>query len=189
LVVAGTAASHPIQLRTARVTPSPLGTEGSHAWVTIPRPERILLGALSPSVYAIVELFVEGKNRAQIARLRGTATNTVANQLSEAFRRVGVSGRCELLSHLARSWPAALRSTGRPRPNEQLSDSLFATHHCLPRKRNRKMKSHYSKMSISRASALLAIVENDIATQAVPNAAAEIQAVCDYFPTAEGNER
>lgn len=36
----------------------------------------------------------------EIARRRGTSTRTIANQLSAAFRRHGVSGRCELILRL-----------------------------------------------------------------------------------------
>lgn len=48
---------------------------------------------LSSSQREIVTLALSGLDGAQIARQRGTAERTIANQLASAFRKVGVSGR------------------------------------------------------------------------------------------------
>lgn len=58
---------------------------------------------LSPAVEAVVRLHAEGRTHAQIARLRGTSTCTVANQLAVAFGRLGTSGRLGLLEYLISS--------------------------------------------------------------------------------------
>jgi DNA-binding NarL/FixJ family response regulator len=65
-----------------------------------PRPELCLRTILSPSEFAVVELMLEGKSYAEIARLRRTAARTVANQVAASFRLLGVSGRSQLLRRL-----------------------------------------------------------------------------------------
>jgi hypothetical protein len=44
---------------------------------------------------------MEGRGHHDIARLRGTSTRTVANQLSTVFRKLGVSGRAQAVDRLA----------------------------------------------------------------------------------------
>lgn len=55
---------------------------------------------LSAGEAAVVRLLVEGKTHAEIARWRRTSTRTVANQIASVYRKLGVSGRMELLCHL-----------------------------------------------------------------------------------------
>lgn len=65
--------------------------------VSASRPDRRLAERLSSAEYSVAQHLVEGQSHAQISRLRGTSVRTVANQLGAAFRKLGVSGRCELI--------------------------------------------------------------------------------------------
>lgn len=74
-----------------------------HRVVGAPRPDERLGPVLPPAELAVVRGLVEGRNYREIAASRGTSTRTVANQLAAAFRRLGVSGRGNLLGHLAQN--------------------------------------------------------------------------------------
>lgn len=90
-------------------------SESSHLWaryselssadsacsvVSVVRPDLKLARRLTPAQYAVVSLLVEGKSHHEIARARERSTRTIANQLGSAFRKLGVSGRCELIRSL-----------------------------------------------------------------------------------------
>lgn len=62
-----------------------------------------LRSSLSPGEHAVVSALIEGLSYDEIARTRNVSARTVANQIASAFRRLGVSGRLELLSRLAQS--------------------------------------------------------------------------------------
>jgi len=66
---------------------------------------------LSRAERMVVRLRTEGRSHAEIAQLRRTSRRTIANQLASASRKLGVSGRCELLSYLSRVAPAPLPET------------------------------------------------------------------------------
>lgn len=51
---------------------------------------------LSRSEHAVAQLSIEGKNHAEMARVRRSSERTIANQLAACFRKLGVSGRGEL---------------------------------------------------------------------------------------------
>jgi len=68
--------------------------------IAIPRPERLLQGVLPQAELKVVRNMVEGLSYREIARLRGTSTRTIANQVSAVFRRLNVSGRNELVQRL-----------------------------------------------------------------------------------------
>jgi DNA-binding CsgD family transcriptional regulator len=55
---------------------------------------------------AIVELGTRYSNP-RIAMIRGVSTQTVANQLTGAYRKLGVASRRELRALLSRSWASA----------------------------------------------------------------------------------
>lgn len=73
----------------------------SYRVASVRRPEFVLASRLAPAELDVVCSLVEGKPHSEIARSRGTSERTVANQLGAAFRRLGVSGRGELVQHLA----------------------------------------------------------------------------------------
>jgi DNA-binding CsgD family transcriptional regulator len=52
---------------------------------------------LSAAEREVARAALEGRSNAEIAALRGTSVRTVANQLQSIFRKLGVSGRTELI--------------------------------------------------------------------------------------------
>lgn len=68
--------------------------------IGLPRPDRRLHHVLPPAELAVVRLLIEGLSYQEIAQLRGTATRTIANQITAVFRRLQVSGRNELVQRL-----------------------------------------------------------------------------------------
>ncbi len=78
------------------------GTKFLRQKISVARPDTALAAWLAPAEHAVVGFLVEGKSYAEIARLRETSVRTVANQIASAFRRLGVSGRSDLLCLLAR---------------------------------------------------------------------------------------
>lgn len=70
--------------------------------VSTSRVDTRLSRALTRAEVAVVRSLVEGRTSAEIARIRGSSERTIANQISAVFRKLGVSGRPELLSYLVR---------------------------------------------------------------------------------------
>jgi DNA-binding CsgD family transcriptional regulator len=70
--------------------------------ITVPRPDTALAAWLAPAEHAVITQLIEGHCYAEIAESRHTSIRTVANQVASGFRRLGVSGRAELLCLLAR---------------------------------------------------------------------------------------
>ena len=68
-----------------------------HSVISFPRPDPVLEPYLSPAEYDIVRLTLEGGSHHDIANARGRSPRTIANQLSSTFRKLGVSGRFQLL--------------------------------------------------------------------------------------------
>jgi DNA-binding CsgD family transcriptional regulator len=58
------------------------------------------LAALTPAEAAVAELAVAGRSNAEIARERGSSPRTVANQLANVFRKLGVASRLELYAYV-----------------------------------------------------------------------------------------
>jgi DNA-binding NarL/FixJ family response regulator len=54
------------------------------------------VAALTPGERRIAEAVLGGLSNADIGRLRGTSTRTVANQLQNLYRKLGVRSRTEL---------------------------------------------------------------------------------------------
>lgn len=74
-----------------------VGTLDLAAFVDAPdgqRTERLAL--LTPSERAVVRLALDGLSNAEIARARGVAERTIANQLAMAYRKLDVGSRREL---------------------------------------------------------------------------------------------
>jgi DNA-binding CsgD family transcriptional regulator len=76
--------------------------ESSVAILSYPaaRPE---LERLTAAERAVVQRALAGASNAEIARARRTSVRTIANQLSSAYRRLGVKSRRELAARLAAS--------------------------------------------------------------------------------------
>jgi DNA-binding CsgD family transcriptional regulator len=56
--------------------------------------------ALTRAERETAELLARGMTNREIARARGTSTNTVANQIKSVFRKLGVQSRAELVTVL-----------------------------------------------------------------------------------------
>ncbi|HEY3495075.1 MAG TPA: helix-turn-helix transcriptional regulator [Polyangiaceae bacterium] len=56
------------------------------------------LGRLSPAERSAVELALRGLSNRSIAGARAASPSTIANQLSAAYRKLGVCGRRELIA-------------------------------------------------------------------------------------------
>ncbi|HEY4102485.1 MAG TPA: LuxR C-terminal-related transcriptional regulator [Polyangiaceae bacterium] len=92
--------------------------------VSFARPDSDLARYLTPAQYEVVRLRVEGMSHTEIAVSRHRSRRTIANQLAESFRRLGVSGRAELIRCLITQPQAVLgrkptRRRGPPRQREQ----------------------------------------------------------------------
>lgn len=97
-------------------------TEGREQWVVAAeRPDRTLPGTLTASEAAVIRLLVEGLSHQQIATSRKRSRRTVANQLAQAFHKLGVSGRSELIRYLlhraAHVTLSPPREAGLPKPS------------------------------------------------------------------------
>jgi DNA-binding CsgD family transcriptional regulator len=88
-----------------------LVTEGTRRYrvISIERPDLALSSLLSPAEYEAIRLLIEGKHHEEIAQERRASPRTVANQIGSAFRKLGVSGRSELLAGLAHGGLPTLR--------------------------------------------------------------------------------
>ena len=76
------------------------GVDLCYRVVSAARPELALASRLTRAQYEVVRLLFEGKSHAEIAAARQRSTRTIANQLAAAFRKLGVSGRFELIRSL-----------------------------------------------------------------------------------------
>jgi len=79
------------------------GADGTHAVLSLDRPELRLADKVSPAEYAVVGLLLEGLSYQEIAVVRNTSMRTVANQISSVFRQLAISGRTELVNRLTES--------------------------------------------------------------------------------------
>ncbi len=72
----------------------------------MPRPDLSLRGRLTRAENSVARLYLEGDSHVSISRQCQSAPRTVANQLASVFRKLGISGRADLLSRLIREqWP------------------------------------------------------------------------------------
>ena len=69
---------------------------------------------LPPVVEEVLNLQIAGRSHREMARLRGTSSRTIANQLAMAYGRIGSSGRLNVLDFLLSRCQAPLQydSTG-----------------------------------------------------------------------------
>ena len=59
------------------------------------------IGGLTPALQAVAELAAGGLTNKRIAETRGTSPATVARQLADVYRRLGVGSRAELAVRMA----------------------------------------------------------------------------------------
>lgn len=103
LLVMAAHAAHGLRLPPARVQRIVRGS--SECWqLSAPRPDKTLPRELTQAEEAVTRLLVEGHSHARIAELRAASPRTVANQLASAFRKLGSSGRAELLANLIQAY-------------------------------------------------------------------------------------
>lgn len=76
--------------------------------VALERPDRHLETLLPPAEVEVMKARIEGQSHRRIACLRRTSQRTIANQLASASRRLGVSGRLEIIGHLSQQAPRTL---------------------------------------------------------------------------------
>lgn len=69
--------------------------------VSLPSPQPDISG-LTPAERAVTSDAAHGLSNAQIAKRRKRSQRTVANQLSSAFRKLGVTSRADLAARFAR---------------------------------------------------------------------------------------
>ena len=80
---------------------SPLESQlGELEVVSVARPVLKLADLLSGAELEVTVRVVEGLNHEAIARARGTSKRTIANQIAAAYRKLGVSGRAELINQV-----------------------------------------------------------------------------------------
>ena len=80
---------------------SPLESQlGEVEVVSVARPVLKLADLLSGAELEVTVRVVEGLNHEAIARARGTSKRTIANQIAAAYRKLGVSGRAELINQV-----------------------------------------------------------------------------------------
>ncbi len=107
-------------------------SEGKEQWVvTAERPDRTLPGHLTPSEVSVVRSLVEGHSHQRIAAQRNTSPRTVANQLAQAFQKLHVSGRTELIAMLVRNAANVTLSPHEARlPKRSAATVSPAAHRC-----------------------------------------------------------
>ncbi len=81
--------------------------------VSTPRLDSLLVPLLTREEFRVARLLVEGMTYANIALDRGSAVRTVANHIASIFRKLGVSGRGELLLFLALNFQAPISGEAR----------------------------------------------------------------------------
>ena len=125
--------------RWARVSSLPgLGRGPGQRVVSIERPESELARMLTPAQYDVIRLLVEGKSHHEIASSRHRSTRTVANQLGAAFRKLGVSGRSELLRRLITqpaAWGTAIALPAVSEPRRSWDEAPITVRRYRPRVR------------------------------------------------------
>lgn len=82
--------------------------------LSIRRPDVNLVAELSPAERAIVELLVEARTHRQMAALRSTSARTIANQIANIYRKLGLTGRIPLVIRLAQRDIAARQAQPSP---------------------------------------------------------------------------
>lgn len=90
--------------------------------LSVPLETDLFANVLTPCEHAVVLLRLAGKSHAEIATERGISRRTVANQLANAFHRLGISGRFGLLEYVLRG--SSERAEPPMRPSERSSPRI-----------------------------------------------------------------
>jgi DNA-binding CsgD family transcriptional regulator len=65
-----------------------------------PLPAAVKIEGLTTAEEEVLLLLLDGHDNATIARIRGTAPRTTANQVASIFKKVGVASRAELAAKI-----------------------------------------------------------------------------------------
>jgi DNA-binding NarL/FixJ family response regulator len=94
LLAANAARDHAVP---AGVRMASFAHQGEAFWVAGALRPDVALSRIPPAEHAVVRGLVEGQAYDEIARQRGRSVRTIANQLAAVFRKLRVSGRCQLI--------------------------------------------------------------------------------------------
>lgn len=119
LMLVARAAGEPAEARYALIATA---DQRERRVLSVPHPVQHLSAVLPLAELEVVRSLVEGLSYRQIALHRGTSTRTIANQVSAVFRRLGVSGRNELVQRLFRNGNLRRPSA----PNRELQRTSFS---------------------------------------------------------------
>lgn len=76
------------------------GRGSACAIVSVPRVDRFLREQLTRTEFDVQQLLLDGLPYTEIAEARAASPRTIANQIASIFRKLGISGRPELLLHV-----------------------------------------------------------------------------------------
>jgi len=100
-----------------RITSLPAGPNENLCWIVSARRADLEFPAsLSAAERAVTRALAAGQTHAEICSARARSPRTVANQIAAAFRKLGVSGRGELLNRLVLHWLRTEASNGSSQP-------------------------------------------------------------------------
>jgi DNA-binding CsgD family transcriptional regulator len=106
LLVAAAAAAAEGLSSPALVRVTKLDRDGAaHLIVSTARLDAPLAALVTPAEFKVAQLLVDGSTHQEIADSRGSSRRTIANHISAIFRKLGVSGRAELLRYIALNHP------------------------------------------------------------------------------------
>jgi DNA-binding CsgD family transcriptional regulator len=91
-----------------------LGSE-EYAVFSFPLPEIAVPAGLTASETDVVRAVLGGCSNAEIARARGTSSNTIANQLRSVYSKLGVDGRLALVQACAEAGRGETKDNARAR--------------------------------------------------------------------------
>lgn len=89
------------------IATAPLEHDGASYVVVAKDIDCPLFRVLAPAQRAVLRQVIHGSSYADIAARRRTSSRTVANQVAAACRRLGVSGRSDLVQFVASAWKPA----------------------------------------------------------------------------------
>lgn len=102
-------------LVSVQLEPRPLDRTKPVLVIEMRRCDDVIAAKLSKSEYEVARQLLEGRTYRQMASSRATSVRTIANQVSSVFKKLGVSGRLELLRSALESDDAPLSTVRRLR--------------------------------------------------------------------------